>query len=70
MTHWIDAEAPHKMIVDASKLESIRVSYKGYSGWAVVGCIGINDFRLKTLASERAAADWLLELQNRLTLAL
>lgn len=63
---WIEAESPNGKLVDAAKLDTIYVVYKGQSHYAVVGSIGDRDITLKILATGKEAAEWLLAMKAKL----
>lgn len=63
---WIEADSQHGKYVDAAKLDTIYVTYKGTGHYAVVGSIGDRDILLKVCGSGKEAADFLLTIKARL----
>lgn len=63
---WIEAESSHGKIVDAAKLDTLYVVYKGQGNYAVVGTMGDRDILLKVLATAKDAAEWLLTMKAKL----
>lgn len=63
---WIETEGSHRMILDANKLDTIYVSYKGAGQYAVIGTIGSRDICIKVLGTEKDATDFLEALKGKL----
>lgn len=63
---WISAESSLGMIIDAAKLDTIYVKYKGNGNYAVVGTIGDRDLLLETLSNQKEAVEYLGTLKAKL----
>lgn len=63
---WIEADAKHWMIVDASKLDTLYINYRGPSSYAVVGTIGDRDLTIKLFKTESDAVSFCVGLRAKL----
>ena len=63
---WIEAEHQHGRLVDAAKLDTIYIVYKGHASYAVVGTIGDRDIILKSLPNAAAASEYLAAMKAKL----
>lgn len=63
---WIEADGPHKRLVNAAKLDTMYVTYKGSGNWSAIGTVGDRDIFLKMFKSETEASGWLSTIRAKL----